>query len=463
MPSRVLLEGTLCTTLSHALGSRSRPHCPRRLIGGAHRAQRARQLSSLTSVQVSPERISLCWSDGLWRQFHPLWLADNDGARRHASSRQKLQSAAELPSTLQVAAAEVCGETLRVRWQASLPESSFCARWLRHHGSDEDQVEVTRLAHSTALDTGPSGPRQPAFELHSVSYEELRGGDQAVRWRWLSALAERGATLVEDVPASVDGVDGVQWVATLVGPMQPNIYGEIFDVIAGGEHAGINLAYTNAAIGPHQDLCYYESPPGLQLLHCREFDAAVVGGDSLLIDAFAAAERVRDEAPWAFDVLSRVPATFIKDHSRRAQPVLLSYQRPHLAIDPRSRRLTSVFWSPPFEGPLVGLALADVDAYYAAYRVLHAAIDAAPHWQRRMAPGQMLVFNNRRMLHGRTGFELHGGVRHLRGGYVNIDEFANTFNLLRRAVGCDHHGTTPPLGNQDWASMAISLPQDDGV
>ena len=225
--------------------------------------------------------------------------------------------------------------------------------------------------------------------------------------------------------------------------------------------AAENLAYTSEAIGPHMDLCYYESPPGLQLLHCLQFDEDVSGGGSLLVDAFAVAEAVRAASPAAFQTLSTVPATFLKDHSRRDRPVLLSYQRPHLAVDPRDQRLTGVFWSPPFEGPLRGLPPDAVAAYYRAYRVLHDAIDAAPRWECRLRPGEMLVFNNRRMLHGRAAFEsTAGGGRHLRGGYVNIDEFANSLNLLRRAFAHSEDGSSIALGNQDWATTPIELPRE---
>ena len=84
-----------------------------------------------------------------------------------------------------------------------------------------------------------------------------------------------------------------------------------------------------------------------------------------------------------------------------------------------------VFWSPPFEGPLLAPA-ADVPRYYDAYRRLYRRIEAAPAIKHRLQPGEMAVFNNRRMLHGRHGFRQRGGARrHLRGCYVNIDEFAN--------------------------------------
>ena len=97
-------------------------------------------------------------------------------------------------------------------------------------------------------------------------------------------------------------LDAVRAIAELIGPMQPNIYGQVFDVVSSGD-AAINLAYATAptaqhrtpprtpspspsrsrspspsprytteAIGAHMDLCYYESPPGLQLLHCLRFD-----------------------------------------------------------------------------------------------------------------------------------------------------------------------------------------------
>lgn len=54
------------------------------------------------------------------------------------------------------------------------------------------------------------------------------------------------------------------------------------------------------------DLAYYESPPGLQLLHCLQYDYAVLGGESLLIDAFAVAEHVRRNEPRAFEVRQRM-------------------------------------------------------------------------------------------------------------------------------------------------------------
>jgi hypothetical protein len=53
------------------------------------------------------------------------------------------------------------------------------------------------------------------------------------------------------------------------------IAGTIFDVVSTDNP--INIAYSNIALDLHQDLPYYESPPGVQLLHCLKFSPAVTG------------------------------------------------------------------------------------------------------------------------------------------------------------------------------------------
>ena len=57
---------------------------------------------------------------------------------------------------------------------------------------------------------------------------------------------------------------------------------------------------------------YYESPPGLQFLHAVTFDSSVDGGESVLMDAFALAERFRTEHPQHFQTLTRIPLRFQK-------------------------------------------------------------------------------------------------------------------------------------------------------
>jgi gamma-butyrobetaine dioxygenase len=220
------------------------------------------------------------------------------------------------------------------------------------------------------------------------------------------------------------------------------LYGDMFHVKSVPN--ANNIAYTNVPLGPHQDLVYYESKPGLQLLQCIS-NEGVVGGESVLVDAMAAAEEFRRIAPEHFKVLTACPATFVKQ--REGADVI--YRRPHIVLDDAGA-VVSVNWSPPFEGPLSVSPLL-VEAYYCAYAAFGRMVDnSLPRdstmdpilahyaekytWERRLENGEILVFNNMRMLHGRRGFSFNGdtGGRHLLGCYTNMDDTLNRYRVLRR-------------------------------
>jgi gamma-butyrobetaine dioxygenase len=50
----------------------------------------------------------------------------------------------------------------------------------------------------------------------------------------------------------------------------------------------------------------------------------------------------------------------------------------------------------------------------------------------RLGEGQMVVFDNRRVLHGRRAFDPATGKRRLRGCYVDRSEFTSRLRVLQR-------------------------------
>ena len=207
--------------------------------------------------------------------------------------------------------------------------------------------------------------------------------------------------------------------AERIAPPIHTLYGRVWNVR--DKKDPINVAYTSAALEPHMDLAYYESPPGIQLLHCLEFSPEVVGGESIFFDTFVLAELLRQRSPAAFEVMTRVPATFQTDHMQREHPAQMYYTRPHIAVSGTDHRglpmVSAVFWAPPFEGTLQA-APEDVEPYYEAYDAFDALMrdpDVAAEWRVRfrLEAGEVVTFNQRRLLHGRDSFTLHGGERHL--------------------------------------------------
>jgi predicted HD phosphohydrolase len=178
------------------------------------------------------------------------------------------------------------------------------------------------------------------------------------------------------------------------------------------ERGAGNLAYTSRTIRPHTDNPYRDPAPTVQLLHCLR--AAGQGGETGLVDGFAAAAAFRAAEAESFATLARTPVSFgyvDKETELRASlPLIQLSSRGRvrgIRFNNRSMR--------PLRRPY-----AEVTAFYTAYR-RWAELLARPERQLslRLAPGDCLVFDNTRVLHARTAplvaAALLHDVGHLRG------------------------------------------------
>jgi len=246
-----------------------------------------------------------------------------------------------------------------------------------------------------------------------------------------------------------------------------SLYGDIFHVQT--KNGAENIAYTNLALPPHQDLTYYDSKPFLQLLHCvtkgtindNGNENGIAGGDSVLIDAIAAAEELRYIAPDLFYILCKTEATFLKER----HDVDMVSLKSHIVTDPTYGQVIEVNWSPPFEGPLQIHPNIPAEDYVLAYQAMECMLDhdkcisrkssndddgcltllppslenrlrnhAKQYtWEYSLQKGDILVFNNQRMLHGRRGFISFGNAqRHLIGCYTDTMDTISRYRLLLR-------------------------------
>ena len=209
------------------------------------------------------------------------------------------------------------------------------------------------------------------------------------------------------------------------GIVRETNFGVLWDVRS--EPDPITNANTALSLPPHVDLATREYQPGLQFLHCIENSAH--GGQGIYLDGFRVAEILRDEHP---DALRGA------DHRAVALGQPLEGQRLPLGVD-ADRRSTGAAWSPRY-GSATGCARRStpsstrVEAAYAAYRTLferHATATTSPSAS-RSAPGDLLAFDNRRILHGRDAYVEGTGVRFLRGCYGERDELLSRIRILER-------------------------------
>jgi gamma-butyrobetaine dioxygenase len=353
--------------------------------------------------------------------FPAVWLRHNCPCPdcRDPITGQRLVEITQLSNGPLVTVTAQSDDSIALAFTPDGHRSVFSRAWLAASAldGDGDVDDDARTEDGKALWRAASPDAVPAADW--AAYR----ADDAARLSLLDAVARSGAGLLRGVPAAPGMVTAV---AETFGFVRETNYGRIFDVRVVADPA--NLAFTSRAIAPHTDNPYRDPVPTLQLLHCLR-DASA-GGDTVLVDGFAAAAALRDTDPVSFGVLTSTPVPFAYVDKETS----LTACQPLIAVNPRGR-ITGVRLNNRSMQPL-RRPYAETEAFYAAYRSWASIVDR-PEFALglRLAPGDCLVFDNTRILHARTGFTASSGSgeRHLQGCYADLDGLLSTRAVLRRA------------------------------
>ncbi|HEY2678150.1 MAG TPA: TauD/TfdA family dioxygenase [Steroidobacteraceae bacterium] len=369
----------------------------------------------LKGVRADADSLTLQWADGKSSRFASIWLRDNETGQRDAHSGQRLIDIADLPETPKIRSASVRAGSVQIQWENDSRGTSFDIAWL----AAQADVSPSRRGAVTAWIGGSLN----ALE----NFAWMRFGDEkanaARRLQWFTRLLTDGMAFLSEVPARVDALTEAM---SLVGRVAETNYGLVFDVRSVAQPE--NLAYSDLGLGLHTDNPYREPVPGFQALHV--LIAAPDGGESLFGDGLALAEHLRREDPESFGQLTTTPVPF---HYRSADADLYA-ERPLIQLS-CDGVVTGVHYNNRSIAPL-RLAPDRTQGFYAAYRKF-ALLLRDPHFQLRfrMRTGDLVVFDNQRILHGRTPFSSAKYPRHLRGCYLTRDSVYSEAALLRRQVG----------------------------
>jgi gamma-butyrobetaine dioxygenase len=357
-------------------------------------------------------------ADGRPLRFPAVWLRDNCPCPEclDPGTGQKLNDITGIPNELAITLVEDAGESVLVTFGRDQHRSVFSRSWLEEHAPDGDGDGDGDGRTEDDKELWLPADLDPETRLPAVSWPRYLAGGKA---RALEAVLRLGFALLRDVPAEPGTVLDV---AASFGYVRHTNYGRLFDVRV--EPAPGNLAYTSRAIRPHTDNPYRDPAPTVQLLHCLR--AAGEGGDTGLVDGFAAAAELRATDAESFGALAKTPVSFgyvDKETELRAS-------LPLIQLSPRGR-VRGVRFNNRSMRPL-RRPYAEVTAFYSAYR-RWAELLARPERQLnlRLAPGDCLVFDNTRVLHARTAFAATG-ERHLQGCYADLDGLLSTLAVLRR-------------------------------
>jgi alpha-ketoglutarate-dependent taurine dioxygenase len=364
---------------------------------------------SLTVVELDGDVVRFELADGTAGALHALALRDTCrcGECRLPSGQRLFESHDVLPG-LGATFARIDGDDAEIgftdRHVAVFPASAIRA-----------ELEAARSGHR---------PRRPLtlwdaeLDVPEFTYDDVVEDDGARR-AWLAAVAELGVAVVRAAPA-VDRT--VAKLAELFSPVRVTNYGRIFDVRVKVDAS--NLADSQLGLSLHTDNPYRVPQPTLQLLHCLSSSAS--GGDTLLSDGFRAVEALRHEDAAALRVLAEHPVRYrYADASAD-----LTADVPVVSLDvdgrPVSLQVNNRSKGTPTGRPVL------VERWYAAYFRLHQLLGADDACVRlRLEDGDAIVFDNGRVLHGRTAFTAEGS-RWLQGCYADRDALLSTLAVLER-------------------------------
>lgn len=351
---------------------------------------------------------------------------------RDAGTGQRIHDTFQIPLDLAPRALRATprGE-LEVAWPPSAADpagftSTYSADFLAQHAYHVDGKDVpvpqdpatdksTRVVWSTAAFRSESAV--PRFRFDAVMAE-----DRAAL-AWLTAMRDYGFAFVDGTPVTEEAT---RLICERMGLLRRTLYSDSMwrtEI----RPSGNDTAYTSLPLPAHTDGNYWYDPPGVQVFHAIQADADG-GGKSLLVDGFAVADRLRARDPEAFHFLATQPLRYF--HTDPA----FDYRGQHTVFQLDADGDLDRFAFNNDDRDVVRLPFDQVPRFYRHLKSLIATMrDPELEYWTLLKPGDVLFFNNNRVLHGRSGFSARSG-RILSGAYISAEDVASTFRTLHARV-----------------------------
>lgn len=369
----------------------------------------------MARARLEARQLWLDWADGGSDAFPYIWLRDTDPAGFHPRTGERVFDLTSVPLDLAPEAARIEDEALVLNWPGDAAPSRFDLNWLRENRPGRRRPDPALVpASSWRGDLGAAGiPRARAADVAE---------SDAALADWLRRSKAMGLSIVEGLS---DDVEAGCRIARRIGFLRETNFGVTFEVVSKPDPN--NLAYTADALPLHTDLTNQELPPGWQFLHCLANEAE--GGGSVFCDGVAVAEDLALEDPEGFELLASVDIPFrfhdAETDLRARKTVIRRGEGGRVEEICFNAHLADILDIDPVIMP----------DYYAAYRrLMQMTRDPAYLVTLKLKAGEMVVFDNRRVLHGRAAFDPSTGFRHLRGCYVDRGEFDSRMRVLARAA-----------------------------
>jgi len=340
--------------------------------------------------------------DGRPMQLSWTWLRDHarDSASFLASAQQRLVTPTAVAAA-GVGEAHVGPMGLEVSWSGG-PATVFAPDLLQRLVEPGAAVRVGPEAE-------PWIGAEFAVRVPRLAHHDYMDGTDGLRTA-LDHLWRHGVFALTGVPADPAATRAV---LERIGYIRSTIFGDLWEFRSDGGFD--DTASTPLEITPHTDGTYSHDAPGLLGLHCHRYDAH--GGDNVFVDGHTVANRLSARTRAVLSTVDIV-GQYIGDGSH------LMAKRPVLRLE--ENRLVQVSYNHHDRAPFLLPEPQMSELYAALFEFDSVANEPDVQLDLALRQGDMVIFDNWRLLHGRRAFS---GDRVIAGGYVNREDVEATTRL----------------------------------
>ncbi|KAK3528435.1 hypothetical protein QTP86_034248 [Hemibagrus guttatus] len=419
----------------HVLKGASRPSKPVKVPYFGHQTLAAVPLPTVGGSAVVRHAqvidlkrlLQLEWDDGSYSFYPFTWLRDNCQCPlcmlQSAQARSLLLTDLDVHTGMdQVQITE--NNKVSITWP-DRHSSEFEPDWLKKRCFSTE----ARRARQEELFLNEREFWDSALQIPMADFEEVLNDDKAALG-WLTALRRVGIVYVKGAPSEQGQLARL---SQRIGYLRLTFYGHTWQVQ--DKPMANNVAYTSGKLSLHTDYPALHHPPGVQFLHCLQ--QAEQGGESEVVDGFHMAELLRRKDPEAFNTLSSLYIDYTDVGSDYCD---FSVQSKNRIIDVDSEgRVVRINYNNATRDSVLDLPLDQVQPFYSSLKSFVELLNRPENMVTyRMEPGDLVTFDNWRLLHGRKHYTSGSRtLRHLEGAYLDWDEVMSRLRILRKAVHGD--------------------------
>ena len=347
---------------------------------------------------------------GAKKEIHPFWLRERVNSENFLDQKtqQRLFDPTMLKNSSEISKVNISDKFLEVSFKDGAYAKLVIENILKEFEKDNELYFINKISWKSDFKNNNIYKFNKNFFEEKIMYESLLG------------FYKYGFVIFENVPTQDNFIVNF---ANSIRSIRRTNFGEFFNVKS--KPNPNDLAYTSLPLAPHTDNPYRKPVPCIQLLHCIENE--VGGGLSTLVDGLAVTEELKKEHPSFFQILTEIKVRFqfVDDN------VVLEDWAEMIQLD-ENKRLKQVRFSPRLDFvPLMDKE--KLELYYAARNKISEMYNSEKfRIEFKLKPGDLLMMDNYRLLHGRTEYNANEGNRFLQGCYIDYDSTEGKLKHLKR-------------------------------